>query len=123
MVYESTHLVSPQVTLQVAAVILSETNSTLTRGLWDVIIENSLRWTEEGWGSFVAGDSALFLNPVLNTSVANSSIQPLLTFGRNLSSSGVAGVQVLFQEFPSWGIFFSTFSGTASAVSKASYVH
>ncbi|KLO05539.1 FAD-binding domain-containing protein [Schizopora paradoxa] len=115
VVYESTHLVSPPVTLQVAAVLLSQTNSTLTKGLWKVIIDNSLRWTQEGWGSFVTADSALFLNPVLNSSEANISMLPLLDFGENLNKSGVAGVEVLFQEFPSWGTFFSTFSGTDSA--------
>ncbi len=116
IVYESTHLVSPPVTLQLAAVLLPKNNVTLTKGLWNVVIENSLRWTQEGWGSFVTADSALFINPILNSSAANSSMQPLLAFGEGLNNSGVAGVEVLFQEFPSWNTFFSTFAGTDSAV-------
>lgn len=116
VVYESTHLVSPPVTIQVAGVILSQTNSTLTRDLWNVVIEGSLQWTEEGWGSFVAKSSAMFVNPVLNASAANTSMQTLLSFGNDLNNAGVAGVEVIFQEFPSWGAFFNTFSKTDSAV-------
>ncbi|KAH8114550.1 hypothetical protein DFH11DRAFT_1767528, partial [Phellopilus nigrolimitatus] len=115
VVLEATSLVSPPMTLQVAAVIFSESNMTSTRAMWSLIIENSLRWTEEGWGSFVNADSALFVTPALNNSAANTSMAPLTEFGNALKANGVDGVEVISAEFPSWGTFFNTFSGTDSA--------
>lgn len=97
--------------------ILPALNETWTNSLWSLIIENSLKWTEEGWGSFIAANSALFVTPALDSSAAKESMAPLLEFGRALNESGIQGVQVISAEFPSWGAFFNTFAGTDSAVS------
>ncbi|KAI5122815.1 hypothetical protein M0805_000157 [Coniferiporia weirii] len=115
VVLEATTLVSPPVTLQVAAVIFTQENETLTKSLWSVVVENSLRWAEEGWGAFVTSDSALFVTPALNNSAANVSMLPLLELGNSFKTAGVEGVEVVFSEFPSWGEFFNTFAGTGSA--------
>ena len=102
--------------MQVAAVILSETNDTITRSLWSIIVNNSLTWSQEGWGAFINAESAVFVTPLLNTSAANASMSPLLEFGLALNESGVPGVEVIFTEFPSWGSFFFALAGTDSAV-------
>ncbi|KAJ6543807.1 hypothetical protein B0H10DRAFT_2447921 [Mycena sp. CBHHK59/15] len=48
VVLESTTLVSPNLTLQVAFAAFSRTNTIATRGFYEVIVENSVKWVEQG---------------------------------------------------------------------------
>lgn len=116
IVTEATFVASPPVTLQVAAVIFAEPNATSTKEMWSIVVEHSLEWVKEGWGSFLTGESALFVTPALNSSAASDSMQPLLDFGNKLKTDNVANVTVIFQEFPTWGSFFNTFANTDPAV-------
>lgn len=113
---EATFITSPRVTLQVALVSFVEPNVTLTRDMWSIVVDQSLKWSEEGWGSFLTGESALFVTPTLNNTAAAASMQPLIDFGNKLAAGNVPNITVLFREFPSWGSFFNTFANTDSAV-------
>lgn len=48
VVLESTTLASPKMTLQVAFAAFSRTNTNATRGFYEVLVENSVRWAEQG---------------------------------------------------------------------------
>lgn len=116
VVLEATSQVSPPVSLQVAAVMLPSRNASWTRDLWSIVLDNGLRWAEEGWGSFLTGESALFVTPALDSVTAHNSMLPLLDYGDKLKDEGVNEVRVIFAEFSTWGKFFNTFAGTDSAV-------
>lgn len=113
---ESTTLASPPVTLQVVVVTWTNPNSTLTESLWSILVDNAVKWADEGWGGFVAGQSVIYLTPVLNKEQASESMEPVIDFGGKLEQDGVAGAQLLVLEFPSWYTFFNTFASTDSAV-------
>lgn len=116
VVLEATFIASPRVILQVALVSFIEPNVTSTRDMWSIVVDQSLKWAEEGWGSFLTGESALFVTPTLNSTTAAASMEPLIDFGNKLTADNVPNVTVLLQEFPSWASFFNTFANTDSAV-------
>ncbi|KZT25422.1 FAD-binding domain-containing protein [Neolentinus lepideus HHB14362 ss-1] len=115
VVLESTTLASPPVTLQVYVVQWTNSNATLTSGLWSVLVENGLKWAEEGWGGFVDDKSAIYISPNLDTVRANASMSPLIAFGEQVVKDGIEGATLLVLQFPSWGTFFNTFAGDNSA--------
>jgi hypothetical protein len=108
------------VTLQVTLVAIPTGNITLTEEFWRIIIENSLRWANEGYGAFVTAQSALYVTPILSKDEARRTMKPLVGYGNGLRDRGFEGVKVLELEFKSWGSFFNTFAGTESAVSLIS---
>lgn len=115
VVLESTTLASPPVTLQVVVVTWTNPNSTLTESLWSILVDNAVKWADEGWGGFVAGQSVIYLTPKLNKEQAAESMKPVIDFGGKLKQDGVAGAQLLILEFPTWYTFFNTFANTDSA--------
>ena len=123
MVLESTVLASPRVVLQAAVVAWKNANSTLTNDLWPILIDNGLKWAGEGWGGFATPESAIYVTPKLSKAEAAVSMAPLIQFGEQLQSNGVAGTQVVITEFPSWGAFFDLFVSQNVAVSIAIFNH
>ena len=115
VVLEATSLVSPPVTLQAATVSFDGEDMTATRILWSTIVENGLRWAEQGWSAFITSNSALYVTPVLSDSVAKASIQPLLDLGVSSNNSSTT-VEVTFNEFGSWEAFFNTYATADAAV-------
>ncbi|TFK52652.1 FAD binding domain-containing protein [Heliocybe sulcata] len=115
VVLESTVLASPPVTLQVYVVQWTKPNATLTSSLWSLLVENGLKWGEEGWGGFVNDVSAIYLSPNLDAVRANASMAPLIAFGEEIVERGIEGATLLVLQFPSWGAFFNTFAGDNSA--------
>jgi hypothetical protein len=123
VVLESTVLASPRVVLQAAVVAWKNANSTLTNDLWPILIDNGLKWAGEGWGGFATPESAIYVTPKLSKAEAAESMAPLIQFGEQLQSDGVAGTQVVITEFPSWGAFFDLFVSQNVAVSIAIFNH
>lgn len=117
MVLEAAYEVVPKMPIQMIAVMLSRVNATTTKKFWSVILDNSLQWTQEGWGSAIDSTSAIFITPWLNSSAAQTSMHQLLEFGYTLNASGSEGAEVIIREFPSFGSFFSYFYATEAAVS------
>lgn len=120
VVLEATVLASPPVTLQVFVVLWENTYIKRTRNLWSILVDNAIKWADEGWGGFVNGQSAIYINPKLSKEEAAKSMAPLTTFGKKLVESerkaGRNETQVQVLEFPSWGTFFDAFASTDSAV-------
>ncbi|KAJ7211368.1 FAD-binding domain-containing protein [Mycena pura] len=106
VVLETTALASPKMTLQVAFAAFSRNNTNATRGFYDVVAENSVRWAEQGFGGYIEPFQALYVTPKLNSTEAAATMQPLFNY---VSSLGDPGVQILSLELPSYGPFYETF--------------
>ncbi|EPQ50955.1 FAD-binding domain-containing protein [Gloeophyllum trabeum ATCC 11539] len=115
VVLESTTLASPPVTLQVYVVQWTNPEASLTHDLWSILIENGLKWADEGWGGFANGESAIYISPNLDTVRANVSMAPLIAFGERIKHDGIHGATLTVLEFPTWGTFFNAFAGDNSA--------
>jgi hypothetical protein len=118
VVFESTVLASPRVTLQTVIVSFTPTpgNSTLNSELWTILADNGLAWADEGWGGFSTSSVAIFLNPNSTTGQAATSMAPLIAFGQRLVAAKVPGAQLIVTAFPSWKSFFDTFTQQHVAV-------
>ncbi|KDQ50497.1 hypothetical protein JAAARDRAFT_63111 [Jaapia argillacea MUCL 33604] len=115
VVLESTVLASPRVTLQVVVVEWAKPNAALTKSLWKILIDNGLTWASQGYGGFVAGESAVYITPILNPTESNATMKPLIEFGEQLVKDGVEGTEFLVGEFPSWGTFYDAIIKDAPA--------
>ncbi|KAJ8482846.1 hypothetical protein ONZ45_g14800 [Pleurotus djamor] len=98
VVTEATILASPQVTLQAVILIFPRpptgTQSNITRDMFTVMVNNTVRWAEEGWGGIANGFTAIYINPLLSPEQAAVSMKPLIDFGNNASA------RVIVTEFP-----------------------
>ncbi|KAJ8509288.1 hypothetical protein ONZ45_g8527 [Pleurotus djamor] len=121
VVTEATILASPQVTLQ--AVILTFRKPTpgvpsnLTRDLFTVIVSNTVRWADEGWGGIANAHTAIYVNPLLTPEQGAVSMKPLIDFGHKMqegmkSTSDSGSARVVVTEFKSWGTFFNVFANS-----------
>ncbi|KAJ6595724.1 FAD-binding domain-containing protein [Mycena vulgaris] len=114
VVMESTTLASPKLTLQVAFAAFSRTNTNATRGFYEVLVENSVRWAEQGFGGYLEPFQALYVTPKLNSTEAAATMQPLFDYVTSLAPTD-PGVQILSLEMPSYGAFYQTFIAGSGA--------
>ncbi|KAJ6561918.1 hypothetical protein B0H19DRAFT_1233749 [Mycena capillaripes] len=85
-------------------------SSNLTEELYSIMINNGLKWADDGYGGYVSGGTAVYLTPKLTPSEHAASMAPMIDFGKRLNASG-AGVYELL-EFPNWLSFFNVFTET-----------
>ncbi|KAJ7664310.1 hypothetical protein B0H17DRAFT_952096 [Mycena rosella] len=122
VVLESTTLASPKMTLQVAFAAFSRTNTNATRGFYEVVVDNSVRWAEQGFGGYIEPFQALYVTPKLNSSEAAATMQPLFDYVSALAPNDT-GVQILSVELPSYGAFFTNFiAGSGAPVGENAVV-
>ncbi|KAF8190333.1 FAD-binding domain-containing protein [Mycena galopus ATCC 62051] len=114
VVLESTTLASPQMTLQVAFAAFSRTNTNATRGFYEVLVNNSVRWAEQGFGGYIEPFQALYVTPKLNSTESAATMQPLFDYVTALAPTD-PGVQILSTELPSYGAFFENFIANSGA--------
>ena len=120
MVLESTVLASPRVILQ-SVVVAFAPNATLTQRLFNILVDNGLKWADDGFGGFVTPVTAILLTPKLNKQEAAVSLAPLIDFGKWLKSVGAKGAVFQVVEYPSWSAFFQPFVQSHVAVSCRDY--
>jgi hypothetical protein len=101
VVLESTVLASPRVTLQ-SVIVAFAPNATLTQRLFDILVDNGLKWADDGFGGFATSETAILLTPKLNKQEAETSLAPLIEFGKWLKSVGVKGAFFAVVEYRSW---------------------
>ncbi|KAF7360418.1 FAD-binding domain-containing protein [Mycena venus] len=114
VVLESTTLASPKMTLQVAFAAFSRTNTNATRGFYEVLVENSVRWAEQGFGGYIEPFQALYVTPKLNSTESAATMKPLFDYVTSLAPTD-PGVQILSTELPSYGAFFQNFLANSGA--------
>ncbi|KAF9525498.1 FAD binding domain-containing protein [Crepidotus variabilis] len=120
VVVEATMMVSPPVALQTVILQFSP-NTTLSRELWGILVDNGLQWSKDGWGGVSIANVAVFINPILRKEAAASSAAPLIEFGQRLKAEGASGVSLTVVEFPSWYKFFQPFAKQFAAKTGASF--
>ncbi|KAA1474685.1 FAD-binding domain-containing protein [Dentipellis sp. KUC8613] len=117
VVLESTILASPPVPLQ-AVVVLWRPTANLTQSIFSLLVDNAVKWADEGWGGLANDQSVIYVNPKPQTQTqSNSSMAPLIQFGERLLADGVPGTQLLVLQFPTFGSFFNTFAVSQAASS------
>ncbi|KAJ7110724.1 hypothetical protein C8R43DRAFT_162562 [Mycena crocata] len=110
VVLEATILASPPVTLQAVIVSWSGQNRSLTTELWQMMADNGLKWSAEGWGGFSMSEIAILVTPVLDPLQAAASMEPLIQFGHRLQDDKVPGAQLVVTTFPTFRAFFNAFT-------------
>jgi hypothetical protein len=83
--------------------------------MWSIMAENALKWGAEGWGGFSRSNVVILLNPKLSQADAQTSLAPLLDFGKQLQSEDPT-TTFEFTEFPSWNAFIQAFANQFVAV-------
>ncbi|KEP47286.1 putative isoamyl alcohol oxidase [Rhizoctonia solani 123E] len=79
------------------------------RSLFAILVENSLGWSEEGWGGYIFPTTSILANPKLNATQAADSLKPLTDFLKNASDGSTgAGAQAQWGEYPSLWQLLST---------------
>ncbi|THV00478.1 FAD-binding domain-containing protein [Dendrothele bispora CBS 962.96] len=99
VVLESTMLVEPQMKLQVASIHFTQTRQNAGSFL-EILVEQALKWSQEGWGGHMSPSGLINVNPLLTLEQAKQSMQPAVDFA--LSQNGT----VVIEELPSWQAFF-----------------
>ncbi|KAF4562627.1 hypothetical protein EYR36_004021 [Pleurotus pulmonarius] len=123
VVTEATILASPQVTLQAVVVSFPRPTpgSNITQELFSIIVANSIRWADEGWGGLANGFTAIYVNPLISQAQAAESMKPLIDFGNRVKlENNMTSASIVATEFPSWGKFFNFFAnGFVAAVGQS----
>ncbi|KAF8748705.1 oxygen-dependent FAD-linked oxidoreductase family [Rhizoctonia solani] len=103
-------------------VVLEATSQVVPNPVGTVIfVENSVRWSQEGWGGFLYPTTSLLANPRLNRTAAEASLKPLTDFLRGVpdgaGGSAGSGAQVQWSQYDSFLPLLSAIV-TGSATTK-----
>lgn len=87
------------------------------KNLMTIVVNNSLRWAQEGWGGYIYSTTSLLANPRLNATQAATSLKPLTDFLKSApdgaGGSAGSGAQAQWSQHTSFLPLFSTIlSGT-----------
>ncbi|KAJ7859181.1 FAD-binding domain-containing protein [Mycena olivaceomarginata] len=104
VVLESTHLVEESFPVQVINMTFSATPANLPE-YFGVLVNNSVRWADEGWGGHINNAPAgiAYVNSQLSLANATASMAPIAAFAA--ANNGTA----TFTTFSSWFDFFTNF--------------
>ncbi|TFK96757.1 FAD binding domain-containing protein [Pterulicium gracile] len=108
VILEMTYLATPRVTLQAIFLSFPGTPDT-TKELFFVLIDNGLRWSQEGWGGFTTTGVFIYINPVLNATQAVESMTPIAELSERLKTAGVTNVSLTQATFPSYLSWYRVF--------------
>jgi hypothetical protein len=77
-----------------------------TRKFFEIIVSNSARWAQEGWGGHVTDGGFIYVTPLLSLEEATASMQPLLDYVRSLKG---ASAKAVVETSPTWLSFFKKY--------------
>ncbi|CAK5282291.1 unnamed protein product [Mycena citricolor] len=109
VVMSATILASPPVTLQTLILTWPESDRTLTREIWALMVDNALHLASDGWGGFATANTVILVNPALDAAAATRSLAPLIHFERT-------GTQRTVTAFPTFYSFFESFTTAHVAI-------
>ncbi|KAJ3754142.1 FAD-binding domain-containing protein [Lentinula raphanica] len=108
VVLESSMLVEPQMSLRVASISFNQTADN-ARGFLEILVNNSYKWGQEGWGGHMGPASLINVNPLLTLEEAQASVQSAVDYA--LAQNGTAVVE----DLSSWQTFFAKYVESAEA--------
>ncbi|CAI7648041.1 unnamed protein product [Penicillium glandicola] len=107
VVLESTHHVEPAIRF-VAASIQFTSNSTNMLPFMEIVVNNTLKWGEEGWGGHITGNTLVNISPFLTVEEAEVSLASVIAYAE--ANGGSATIE----EFTSWFPFYEKYVKTTS---------
>lgn len=107
VVLESTHYVEPAIRF-VSANIKFPGNSTNMLPFMDIVVNNTLKWGQEGWGGHITGNTLVNVSPFLSIKEAEVSLASVITYAK--ANGGSATIE----EFTSWYPFYEKYVKTSS---------
>ncbi|KAG0157785.1 hypothetical protein PDIDSM_1839 [Penicillium digitatum] len=107
VVLKSTHQVEPAIRF-VAAIIKFPANSTNMLPFMELVVNNTLKWGQEGWGGHITGNTLVNISPFLSVAEAEVSLASVITYAN--ANGGSATVE----EFTSWYPFYEKYVKTSS---------
>ncbi|KAJ5800175.1 CAZyme family AA7 [Penicillium psychrosexuale] len=107
VVLESTHHVEPAIRF-VAANIKFTSNSTNMLPFMEIVVNNTLKWGQEGWGGHITGNTLVNISPFLSVEEAEVSLASVIAYAK--ANGGSATIE----EFTSWYPFYEKYVKTSS---------
>jgi hypothetical protein len=102
VVISATHAVEPQMSLSVASI--SYTRTPTNFNTWfEILINYSLAWANNGWGGHYTVNNIISVTPLLNLSSAMISMEAAASFA--LANNGTVVIETL----PSWYAFYTKY--------------
>ncbi|RDX48015.1 FAD-binding domain-containing protein [Lentinus brumalis] len=103
VVIESTHRVEPLFPIQAAIISFTPSASTDLAAWYSLMVDNSYKWANEGWGGHIEGPSLIHTTPLLSHKEAKASMQPAVDFATAHNGT------VTIEELPSYLAFFTKY--------------
>jgi FAD/FMN-containing dehydrogenase len=107
VVLEATSRVEPKIPTQSIFVKFNPVTAHVVAYM-STIIENSVKWGEEGWGGYISPNYAIFATPKLNRTEAEASMAPLTQVVASFGSD------VIKNEFTSYETFLPLFNNVVA---------
>ncbi|KUM66970.1 hypothetical protein ACN42_g59 [Penicillium freii] len=107
VVLESTHRVEPAIRF-VAANIKFPTTSANMLPFMEIVVNNTLKWGQEGWGGHITGNTLVNVSPFLSIEQAEASLASVIAYAK--ANGGSATIE----EFASWYPFYEKYVKTSS---------
>ncbi|ELU44430.1 FAD binding domain-containing protein [Rhizoctonia solani AG-1 IA] len=90
------------------------------RSFMTILVENAVRWSQEGWGGYVYTPAGIIANPLLNASQAAQSLKPITDFFKNVKNGAGggagSGAQGQWTEYSTFlPLFTAIVSGSANS--------
>ncbi|KAK1224185.1 hypothetical protein PQX77_012925 [Marasmius sp. AFHP31] len=109
VVLESTMSVEPAMSLRVASISIPQRLEN-SREFLSLLINETYKWGQEGWGGHMNAYSVINVNPLLTLDEAQNSVRSVTDYA--LAHGGTS----LVEDLPSWQAFFSKYVLSAQAV-------
>lgn len=107
VVLESTHRVEPAVRF-VSANIKFPSTSINMLPFMEIVVNNTLKWAQEGWGGHITGNTLVNISPLLSVEEAKTSLADVIAYAE--ANGGSATIE----EFTSWYPFYEKYVTTSS---------
>ncbi|KXG47786.1 FAD-binding, type 2 [Penicillium griseofulvum] len=107
VVLESTHRVEPAIRF-VSANIKFPSNSTNVLPFMEIVVNNTLKWGQEGWGGHITGNTLVNVSPFLSIKEATASLASVIAYAE------ANGGSAIIEEFTSWYPFYEKYVKTSS---------
>ena len=102
VVMAATHAVEPKMRLSVASIKYTQTALNVN-GWLEILVNNSLRWANEGWGGHYLANNLIGVTPLLSLANAAHSMRTASDFA--IANNGT----VILEELPSWYDFYTKY--------------
>ncbi|RDB30953.1 hypothetical protein Hypma_000138 [Hypsizygus marmoreus] len=98
VVIESTHLVEPKLTFQTTVISFTPTPDN-TRSFFELIVSNTVKWANEGWGGHVTDGGMIYVTPLLSLEEAAESMKAVTDYSITQGGTGLVETSLSWLDF------------------------